>query len=70
MKYLLREPVPAALFAAAVTILYIHIRSKMNDHKLENYMYVKPALLVGLLVYFIIHYGNSYDEPILKTSMV
>jgi uncharacterized membrane protein YphA (DoxX/SURF4 family) len=70
MKYLLREPAPAALFAAAVTILYIHIRSKMNDQKLENYMYVKPALLVGLLVYFIIHYGNSYDEPILKTSMV
>jgi hypothetical protein len=70
MKHLLREAVPAALFAAGVTMAYINIRAKMNDQKLENYMYIKPALLVGILVYFIIHYGNSEDEPILKTSMI
>lgn len=70
MKHLLREPIPAALFAAAATVAYIHIRAKMNGQPLENHMYVKPALLVGLLVYIIIHYGNSHDEPILKTPLV
>jgi hypothetical protein len=65
-----RRSATAALAAAVATIAYIHIRAKMNGQQLENHMYIKPALLVGLLVYIIIHYGNSHDEPILKTPLV
>ncbi len=64
----LRAPWSAALIAALVTAAYIHFKTKLNGTKeLPNHEYVKPAFLVGVLVYFIIHLGNSEAEPILKT---
>lgn len=58
----------AAVFSFLVTALYLKLKSQMNGQKMENHMYIKPSLLVGLLTYFIVYYGNSHDEPILKTS--
>lgn len=64
----LRTPWSAALIAALVTAGYIHFKTKLNGQKdLPNHEYVKPAFLVGVLVYFIIHLGNTESEPILKT---
>lgn len=64
----LRKPWSAAIVAACVTMVYIHFKAKMNGYKeLQNHEYIKPGFLVGVLVYFIIHLGNSETEPILKT---
>lgn len=64
----LRIPWSAALIAAGITMAYIHFKNKLNGKKeLSNHEYVKPAFLVGVLVYFIIHLGNTESEPILKT---
>jgi uncharacterized membrane protein YphA (DoxX/SURF4 family) len=59
-----RDPMHAALIAAAVTIAYVYIKSSMNNEKLPNSAYTKPAFLVGLLVYFIVQQGNSRHETI------
>lgn len=58
----------AAIFAAAATALYIYGKARLNNKEIPNHEFVKPAFLVGLLVYFIIHLGSSEAEPILKTS--
>ena len=61
----LGHPLWAALFAAAVTAAYIHLRSKMNNEgKLPMSEYTKPAILVGLLVWFIVAYGTGGKEAI------
>lgn len=63
----LKDPMYAALFAAAVTAGYLHLRSKMNNEPpLETNEYVKPALLVGFLVWFIVAYGLGGRETISK----
>lgn len=63
-----REPMSAALIAAAVTIAYIHIRASMNNEKvLANSAYFKPAFLVGSLVYIIVHQGSGHQETISTT---
>lgn len=63
----LRDPMWAALFAAAVTAAYIHIKAHMNNEgKLPVSSYAKPASLVALLVYFIVSSGTGTTESILK----
>jgi hypothetical protein len=42
---------------------YVFGRAKMNGgQKLKNSELVKPAFLVGLLVYFIISQGQGYSQ--------
>jgi hypothetical protein len=65
MDHYFRDPMSAALIAAVATIAYIHIRSSLNNEKtLQNSAYFKPAFLVGLLVYVIVHQGNGHHETI------
>jgi len=60
MEQYLQEPTSAAVIAAAVTVGYVFIRSKMNgEQKIKNSEYFKPAFLVGLLVYFIVSQGQG-----------
>ena len=59
-----RDPTHAALIAAGITIAYIHIKATMNNEKLPNSAYTKPAFLIGILVYFIVQQGNSRHETI------
>ena len=61
----LREPAYAAIFAALVVAVYIHIRSKMNNEgELTTAEYAKPAVLTGILVWFIVAYGIGGKEVI------
>ena len=63
-----REPMSAALIAGIATAAYIHIRSSLNNEKaLPNSAYFKPAFLVGLLVYIIVHQGSGHQETISTT---
>lgn len=55
----------AAIAAAAATSLYIYGKARLNNKDIQNHEFVKPAFLVAVLVYFIIHLGNSETEPIL-----
>ena len=66
----LRQPLAASLFAAGVTIVYIQLTNRMNNKGiLPNHVFIKPAFLIGVLVYFIVHMGQSQSEPILlKTT--
>ena len=59
----LKDPMWAALFAAAVTATYIHVKNQMNSgEKLPVSAYTKPACLVALLVYFIVYSGSSREH--------
>jgi hypothetical protein len=61
----IREPTGAAVFAAIATAAYIYIKAKINNEatpKPSNY--VKPGLLVALLVYFIVSNGAGKRETI------
>jgi len=67
MDQYFREPMSAAVIAAAVVAGYILVRSKMNnEEKLKNSDYFKPAFLVAVLVYFIVSQGQGDSGPILK----
>lgn len=67
MDQYFREPMSAAVIAAAIVAAYVLIRSKMNNEgKLKNSDYFKPAFLVGILVYFIVSQGQGDSGPILK----
>lgn len=58
----LKDPLWAALFAAVVTAGYIHVKNQMNGGpKLQLSVYAKPAALVALLVYFIVHSGSTRE---------
>ena len=68
MDHHFRDPMSAAGIAAAATIAYIYIRASMNNDKaLPNSAYFKPAFLVGLLVYLIVHQGSGHQESISTT---
>jgi len=56
---ILRTPWSAALFAAMVVALYRWI-FKRNQ---PNHYYVKPAFLVGILVFVIVRYGQMEAGP-------
>ena len=61
----LREPFAAALFAAAVVTGYVMCRAKLNNQKPPaNSEIVKPAVMVGVLVYFIVSNGIAARETI------
>jgi len=62
---LLREPVGAAILSAGATAAYIHFKAKLNNEPLPTTsQYVKPAVLVGILVYVITAYGSAQKERI------
>jgi hypothetical protein len=55
----------AAIFAGVVTAGYIHAKNKINNEKpLVTSDYMKPAVLVAILVYFIINVGMGAKETI------
>ena len=61
----LRDPFGAALFGAAVTAGYIHIKARMNNEgPLPTSSYVKPAILNAMLVYVIVSTGIGGKEKI------
>jgi hypothetical protein len=67
MEQYFQEPTSAAIIAAAATVGYVFIRSKMNgDGKIKNSDYFKPAFLVGLLVYFIVSQGQGSHGTVSK----
>jgi hypothetical protein len=62
-----REPFSAAVIAAALTAAYVMGKSKMNgEKKVKNSDMMKPAFLVGLLVYFIISQGVGQGDAVSK----
>ena len=68
MDHYFRDPMSAGLIAGAATVMYIHIRASLNNEKaLPNSAYFKPAFLVGVLVYIIVHQGNARHETISST---
>jgi tryptophan-rich sensory protein len=59
----LKDPMWAALFAAAATSAYIYIKNQMNSgDKLPLSAYAKPSILVALLVYFIVQNGSTREK--------
>lgn len=63
----LKDPLSASIFAAFIVALYIHIKARMNNEgKLKPADYVKPSLLIGMLVYFIVQTGVGSKETILN----
>jgi hypothetical protein len=61
----IREPLGAAAFAMLAVVAYIYIKARMNSEpKPQTSQYVKPAFLVGLLVYFIVSNGSAAREKI------
>ncbi len=61
----LKEPVGAALFAAAITAAYVFVKAKMNNEgQPTTSAYAKPATLVAILVYFIVSSGAGAREKI------
>ena len=65
MEQYLKEPTWAALFAIAATIGYMHGKARLNNEASpKNSECMKPALLVGMLVYFIVSTGVSAKETI------
>ena len=61
----IRDPFGAAIFAALATAGYIYVKAKMNkEGTLQISQYVKPAILVALLVYFIVSNGSGTREKL------
>ena len=58
MEDYLRDPIYGALIAAAATTGYILFKAKLNgEPRPQNSEFIKPSILVGILVYFIISGG-------------
>jgi hypothetical protein len=67
MDQYFREPLSAGVIAAAVVMLYVYLKGKMNNEgKIKNSDYFKPAFLTGILVYFIVSQGQGDSGPVLK----
>jgi len=67
MDYYFRDPLGASVIAAAIVIAFVFARSKINNEgNLKNSQYFKPAFLVGILVFFIVHQGQGDSGPVLK----
>jgi hypothetical protein len=61
----LRDPMSAAVIAAALTAGYIHVKAQLNNEgKLELNKYTKPAVLNAILVFFIVSQGLGQREAI------
>jgi hypothetical protein len=53
------------LVAGGITAGYIHLKAHLNNEgKLELNKYMKPALLVAILVFFIVSNGLGKKESI------
>lgn len=54
---------PAALFAALITAMAIYVTRPSNEKgekkHMKNSEFAKPALFVGILVYFIVYNGTG-----------
>jgi hypothetical protein len=62
----LKDPLIAATIAAIVTALYIYFKAKLNNQGgLPNSYFIKPAVLNGILVYFIVSAGGAKNEALL-----
>ena len=62
---LIREPAGAAILAGGATAIYIHFKAKLNNEPLPSTsQFVKPAVLVAILVYIITMYGMGRKERI------
>ena len=62
----LRDPLIAALIAAAATAFYIYFKAKLNNESMpSNSVYTKPAILNAILVYFIVSNGSGTKPRIL-----
>lgn len=69
MEKYMKNPLSAAIFAAVVTMMAVyfkHTSSPEKEKQLPNSAYTKPALFVGVLVYFIVYTGNGQYETISK----
>ena len=61
----LRDPMSAAVIAAALTAGYIHVKAQLNNEgKVELNKYTKPAVLNAILVFFIVSNGLGQREAI------
>ena len=61
----LRDPMSAAVIAAALTAGYIHVKAQLNNEgKLELNKYTKPAVLNAILVFAIVSGGIGQKESI------
>ena len=61
----LRNPLYASLAAAVITYGYVYGKDAMNGiPPQDNSVYIKPAILNAILVYFIVHMGTAAREPI------
>lgn len=63
-----RQPVPAGIIAALTTYIYLTLRTRINGEERPNKYFMKPAFLVGVLVFFIVRTGQSEAEPIIKDT--
>jgi hypothetical protein len=62
----LRDPMWAGIFAAAITILYLHLKAHINNEKTPApNVYMKPSSLIFLLTYFIVSQGVATRESIM-----
>ncbi|NBS68519.1 hypothetical protein EBT31_06345 [bacterium] len=62
----LRDPVMAALFAAVATAAYIYFKARVNNESVpSNSVFMKPAILNAILVYFIVSNGSGTKPRIL-----
>lgn len=65
MDHYLRQPVSAAIIAAAITVIYLMGKNKLNGKVgAQNSEYAKPAMLVAILVYFIVAQGSGHRESV------
>lgn len=65
MEQYLKEPIYAGLFGAVMTVLYIQAKARINNEvPPSNSMCMKPAVLVGILVYYIVSSGVAAKETI------
>lgn len=62
----MKNPLSASIFAALVTMIAVYLTNKDKESKLPNSAFTKPALFVGLLVYFIVYTGNGKYDTISK----
>jgi hypothetical protein len=65
MDKFMSNPLNASLFAAAVTAAAVYFTTEKKETAKKS-TYTKPALFVGLLVYFIIYAGSARYETISK----
>ena len=65
----LSNPMYAAAFAAAIVVFYVHVKKQLNrEPKPQTSEYTKPAILVGILVYFVVHvaiHGHGEEAHVL-----